>query len=201
MQEPYGKGASDSILASSFAEQIVRCVSKRKPEESVGGVIELRKAGRTGCRLPSEMEQGNTAAALFASGRPVLRSLRARARQENNMHREPGDLQCAFGKMRRPVREGQKPYDGHARAREVGLRRNTDEPAEQRKVTSCGEGRAQLEENFVGTHMLLTRAGISMFQCSAVCVGKLQSSLPHAMILRRAVCVDALVRICAGGGS
>jgi hypothetical protein len=52
----------------------------------VGGVIELRKAGRTGCRLPSEMEEGNTAAALFASGCPVLRSLRARARQENNMH-------------------------------------------------------------------------------------------------------------------
>jgi len=40
--------------------------------------------------------------------------------------------------MRRPVREGQKPYDGHARAGEVGLRRNTDEPSEQRKVTSYG---------------------------------------------------------------
>ena len=40
--------------------------------------------------------------------------------------------------MRRPVREGQKPYDGHARAGEVGLRRNTDELAEQGKVTSCG---------------------------------------------------------------
>jgi len=80
MQEPYGKGESDSILTSSFAERIVRCVSKGKPEVSVGGVIELRKAGRTGCRLYSAREEGNTAAALIASGCPVLRSLRAQAR-------------------------------------------------------------------------------------------------------------------------
>ena len=40
--------------------------------------------------------------------------------------------------MRRPVREGPKPHDGHARAGEVGLRRSTDELAEQGKVTFCG---------------------------------------------------------------
>ncbi|HEY3618279.1 MAG TPA: hypothetical protein VGK96_15815, partial [Candidatus Sulfotelmatobacter sp.] len=34
---------SDSILTSSLAWHIVRCVAKRRPEASVGGVIELRK--------------------------------------------------------------------------------------------------------------------------------------------------------------
>ena len=48
---------------------------------TTGGLgIELRKAGRSGCRLPSVVEEGNTAAALHASGCPVLRSLRTRAR-------------------------------------------------------------------------------------------------------------------------
>ena len=74
MQEPYGKGDSDSILTSSLAWHIGRCVAKRRPEASVGGVIELSKNRRSGCRLPSEQEEGNTAAALLASGCPVLRS-------------------------------------------------------------------------------------------------------------------------------
>jgi hypothetical protein len=43
MQEPYRKGASDSILTSSLTWNIVRCSVKRRPEASVGGVIELRK--------------------------------------------------------------------------------------------------------------------------------------------------------------
>jgi hypothetical protein len=43
MQEPYGKGISESILTSSLAWHITRCVAKRRPEASVGGVIELRK--------------------------------------------------------------------------------------------------------------------------------------------------------------
>jgi hypothetical protein len=42
MQEPYRKGASDSILTSSLAWDIARCSVKRRPEASVGGVIELR---------------------------------------------------------------------------------------------------------------------------------------------------------------
>ena len=43
-------------------------------------------------------------------------------------------------------------------------------------AVEVGEGRAQLGENIVGIHMLLTRAGIRMSQCSAVCVKQLQSS-------------------------
>ncbi len=75
-----GKENSDSILASSLAGGTVRCLVKRRPEVPVGGAIELRKADGSGCRLLSEMEEGNTAATLFASGCSVLRSLRTRAR-------------------------------------------------------------------------------------------------------------------------
>jgi len=71
---------SDSILTSSLAGGIVRCCLKRRPEALVGGVIELRKARRTACRLHSEEEECNTAAAILASGCPVPRSLRTRAR-------------------------------------------------------------------------------------------------------------------------
>jgi hypothetical protein len=42
MQEPYRKGSSESILASSLAGDIVRCFLKRRPEAPVGGAIELR---------------------------------------------------------------------------------------------------------------------------------------------------------------
>ena len=55
------------------------------------------------------------------------------------LDREPGDLQHAFGIMRRPVREGIEPHDGHARAGEVGLRRTTCEPAEQGRANFRGE--------------------------------------------------------------
>ncbi len=37
-----------------------------------------------------------------------------------------------------PVREGHKPKGGHERSGEVGLCRNTSEPAEQRKAAFCG---------------------------------------------------------------
>jgi hypothetical protein len=43
VQVPCRKGASDSILTSSLAWDIARCSVKRRPEASVGGVIELRK--------------------------------------------------------------------------------------------------------------------------------------------------------------
>src|SRR6266550_7317730 len=44
MQEPYRKGSSESILASSLAGVIARWRLKRRPEAPVGGAIELRKA-------------------------------------------------------------------------------------------------------------------------------------------------------------
>jgi hypothetical protein len=46
MKEPYRKGNSESILASSLAGVIVRWHLKRRTEVLVGGVIELRKVAR-----------------------------------------------------------------------------------------------------------------------------------------------------------
>jgi len=90
--------------------------------------------------------------------------------------------------MRRPAREGQKPYDGHARAGEVGLRRNTDEPAEQWKVTSCGgwggKGAAEGEHRW-GTHAPDSEQEPACTSVRRCALGKLQSSLPHAMILQK----------------
>src|SRR5215472_7954080 len=61
-KSPTGKENSDSILASSLAGDTARCLVKRRPEVPVGRAIELRKADGSGCRLFSEMEEGNTAA-------------------------------------------------------------------------------------------------------------------------------------------
>ena len=63
-----GKENSDSILASSLAGEIARPRLKRRPEVPVGRAIELRKADGSGCRLLSEVEEGNTAATILASG-------------------------------------------------------------------------------------------------------------------------------------
>ena len=140
----------------------------------MGGVIELRKAGRSGCRLPSEMEEGNTAAALFASGCPVLRSRRARARQENNMHenREISStpLLVEEGRSAKAINHN---ADMHVLEKSDCAVVPMNRPNNGRQLPAeVGEGRAQLEENIVGTHMLLTRAGISMSQCSAMCVAQ-----------------------------
>ena len=74
------------------------------------------------------------------------------------MHENREISRHAFESMRRPVREGHKPNGGCARAGEVGLCRNTCEPTEQGKTlpAEAGEERAQLEENIVPSHMLLT---------------------------------------------
>ena len=57
---------------------------------------------------------------------------------EKQHAREPGDLLNVLAFTARPAREGHKPNGGHARSGEVGLRRSTDEPAEQRGVTFGG---------------------------------------------------------------
>jgi len=88
-KSPTGKENSDSILASSLAGYIARCLLKRRPEVPVGRALELRKADGSGCRLPSEMEEGNTAATLLASGCSVLRSLKNPRTLRNNMDENP----------------------------------------------------------------------------------------------------------------
>ena len=51
---------------------------------------------------------------------------------EKQHAREPGDLLNVLANTARPVREGHKPNGGRVRSGEVGLRRSTCEPAEQR---------------------------------------------------------------------
>ena len=60
---------------------------------------------------------------------------------------------------RSPVR------DGHVRAGEVGLCRNSDEPAERWKMTSGGGWgeKVAAEVYIVAAHILLARAG--MYRC------------------------------------
>ena len=92
-------------------------------EVSVGRAIELRKADVLGCRLRSVEEESNTTAALT---RAAVRSyvVLEPAHAEKQHAREPGDLLYVLVTRSRPVREGQKPNGGRARAGEVGLCRS-----------------------------------------------------------------------------
>ena len=104
--------------------------------------------------------------------------------------------------MRRPAREGPKPYDGRACAGEVGLRRSTCEPPEQ-DCASCyggwgGKGAAG-GEHHAGAHAP-TLSGICMSQRldGVHDANRGPGLLSRHSSFRRAVCVDALARICAG---
>src|ERR1039458_2249665 len=72
---------------------------------------------------------------------------------------------------------------------------------EGKPSAEVGEGRAQLEENIVQAHMLLTLSR----EMHAPAFGGVREvarnlgSLSRHPSFRRAVCVDALARICAGG--
>src|SRR6185503_5490333 len=57
---------------------------------------------------------------------------------EKQHAREPGDLLYVLVEGSRPVRKGHKPNGGRERTGEVGLRRSTCEPAEQRGATLGG---------------------------------------------------------------
>ena len=108
--------------------------------------------------------------------------------------------------MRRPVREGTLPYDGRARAGEVGLRRSTCEPPNKggQLPAEVGEGRAQLEENIGQAHMPLTRAGNTHVPVlGGVRVTNRSSACSHAIhpseFFRRAVCVKRARKDLCGG--
>ncbi len=66
----------------------------------------------------------------------------------------------------------------------------------------AGEGRAQLEENIVQAHMLLTLSRdmhVPAFWTVCVKPTAVYGSPSRHLSFRRAVCVNAPVRICAGG--
>jgi hypothetical protein len=67
VQVPCRKGESDSILTSSLAWHIARCVAKRRPEASVGGVIELRKTADQDADSLTSRRKATRAVALDAS--------------------------------------------------------------------------------------------------------------------------------------
>ena len=71
----------------------------------------------------------------------------------------------------------------------------------RRLPAEVGEGRAQLEENIVPAHMFLTLSRNKHATASGRCAWSNRSLvLPSRhSFFRRAVCVNAHVRICAGG--
>src|SRR6266851_4397626 len=165
MQEPYGKGSSESILTSSLAGDIARCLLKRRQRH--------RWAGRLSCEKPVDQDADFIPSRRKATRQPRQSRVDCRscvvrepAHAEKQHAREPGDLQRALVGRSRPVREGHKPQCGHARAGEVGLCRTTCEPAEQGRQLSAeaGEGRAQTKENIVQSHMYSTQSGKRMSQ-------------------------------------
>ena len=115
---------------------------------------------------PFREEEGNTTTALIASGLPVLRSLRTRARRETTCTRT-GRSPARLGRVIKTGPRSHEPNGGHERTGEVGLCRSTSEPAEQRRAAAFGggrEGREQTEENIVQSHMRPTQSGQRMSQ-------------------------------------
>ncbi len=132
----------------------------------MGRAIELRKAGRSGCRLPSELEEGNTAAALNASGCPVLRSRQNPRTLRNNMHenREISNTPSASsgGRSEKAINRN---ADMHVLEKSHRAVVPVSHPNKAVQTAAEGEeGRAQMEENTVQSHMHLTQSGKRMSQ-------------------------------------
>jgi hypothetical protein len=68
MKEPYRKGGSDSILASSLAGGIVRCRLKRRQRYQWAGLLSFEKPMDQDADSVPVREEGNTTTALIASG-------------------------------------------------------------------------------------------------------------------------------------
>jgi hypothetical protein len=69
MKEPYRKGDSESILASSLASDTARCHWKRRQRYRWAGLLSFEKLVMDqGADSVPVREEGNTAATLLASG-------------------------------------------------------------------------------------------------------------------------------------
>src|SRR6266849_5553755 len=154
MKEPYRKGGSDSILASSLAGGIARYRLKRRQRYWWAGLLSFEKPMEQDAdSIPRGGRQhGNHAnREWFRRSCVVLEPAHA----EKQHAREPGDLLYVLVRGSKPVREGHKPNGGHERSGEVGLCRSTCEAAEQGRATfggGCGgKGRDEGEHRSV-TH-------------------------------------------------
>src|SRR6266850_3793238 len=133
MKEPYRKGNSESILASSLAGDTARYRLKRRQRYRWAGLLSFEKPMEQDAdSIPSGGRQhdNHTKREWIARSCVVLEPAHA----EKQHAREPGDLLHVLVSRSRPVREGHKPHGGHERTGEVGLCRNTSEPAEQRRA-------------------------------------------------------------------
>ncbi len=139
---------------------------KRRPEASVGGVIELRKNRTSGCRLPSELEEGKTAVAIFASNCPVLRSRESPRTLRNNMHenREISSAPSPLGEGRSAKASG-RTADMHVLEKSDCAVVPVNQPNKAAiAAAEAGEGRAQMKENIGQSRMLPTQSGNRMSQ-------------------------------------
>src|SRR5271157_2047675 len=137
MKEPYRKGSSESILASSLAGDIARYHLKRRQRYWWAGLLSFEKPMEQDAdSIPSGGRQHDN----HVNREWIVRScvVLEPAHAEKQHAREPGDLPHALVSRARPVREGHKPNCGHERTGEVGLCRSTSEPAEQRRATFRG---------------------------------------------------------------
>src|SRR6266404_5009044 len=133
MKEPYRKGRSESVLASSLAGDIARYHLKRRQRYWWAGLLSFEKPMEQDAdSIPSGGRQHDN----HVNREWIVRScvVLEPAHAEKQHAREPGDLLHVLVNRPRPVREGHKPHGGHERTGEVGLCRSTREPAEQRRA-------------------------------------------------------------------
>src|SRR5215469_8097285 len=99
----------------------------------------------------------------------------------------------------RTVREGLKPHGGRARSGGVGPRHTIEEPTEQRRGIfggGWGEKGAGQGEHLFNSTPTRHSAGYACPRDSAMWASH---NVPRSFSKVGAVCVNALVRICAGG--
>src|SRR5258708_21444616 len=118
MKEPYRKGSSEYILASSLAGDIARYHLKRRQRYWWDGLLSFEK--------PMEQDADSIPSGGRQHDNHVNRELIVRscvvlepAHAEKQHAREPGYLPHALVSRARPVREGHKPNCGHERTGEV----------------------------------------------------------------------------------
>jgi hypothetical protein len=111
-------------------------------------------------------EEGNTAAALYASGFPVLRSRETPGTLRNNMH-ENREISSAPSPEDegRSVKAINHNADVHVLEKSDCAVVPVNQPNKEVEASAeAGEGRAQMKENIAQSHMLPTQSGKRMSQ-------------------------------------